>query len=174
MRFTGATRRRRSRRWEAAASGHFAQHARVELLLSLLASLDGLFPFDLARPGRPVTLELGEELEGDLGDVVHRVLAGLLVRLRERLEAAQLAHVLQRRSTNFLLGRGGLEVVQGFDVSAHDRSMPQNTAWARAWFRVDLAGRRPGEAFREESHARTSSRSPRPRSTRGDPATDST
>src|SRR5260370_34113631 len=159
MRFTGAAQRRRSRPRAAAASGHLAQHARAELLLSLLASFDGLFPFDLARPGRPVTLELGEELEGDLGDVVHRVLAGLLVRLRERLEAAQLAHVLQRRSTSFLLGRGGLEVVQGFDVPAHDRSMPQNTAWARAWVLVDLARRRPSEAFLAGNHARNLSSS---------------
>jgi hypothetical protein len=41
-----------------------AQHARAELLLSLLVSLDRLLPFGLARPGRPVTLELSEELEG--------------------------------------------------------------------------------------------------------------
>src|SRR5207237_1550293 len=96
-----------------------SQHARAKLLLALLPPLDGLLPLLLARSGRSVGLELTEELKRDPGDVIDGVLARLLVRLRERPEAAQLAHVLQRGCANFLFGRGGLEVMEGLDVPAH-------------------------------------------------------
>src|SRR5438477_13105855 len=102
----------------SAWSGQLAQHARAELLLALLAALDGLEPLGLARPGRPVHLDLAEEVQGDLGDVIHRVLASLLVGPGEALQAGELAHVLQRRGADFLFGRGGLEMVERLDIPA--------------------------------------------------------
>lgn len=55
----------------------------------------------------------------DMGDLVHRTLERLRVGLRRMRRAADLAHVLQRGRMHFVVGSGGLEVMQDLNVSAH-------------------------------------------------------
>ena len=68
-----------------------------------------LFPFN----------ELVQKPRRSGGDGVDGALEGDLVRLRRLREAADLPDVLERRVAHLLLGRGGLEVVERMDVSAH-------------------------------------------------------
>ena len=51
-----------------------------------------------------------------------------LVDFRRRIEAAQLAHKLERSIVNLRLGGGRLEIEQGFDVPAHGRNTTRGRA----------------------------------------------
>src|SRR5262245_39447225 len=53
----------------------------------------------------------------DAEDLVHRPVEGRLVGFRWRRETGQLAHELQRRRADLLVGCGRLEVEQGLDAS---------------------------------------------------------
>ena len=127
-----------------------AQHPGAKLVLALLSALDRLLPLGVAGPRRPVRLQLVEELQRDLGDVFHSVLARFLVGPRKRLEPAQLAHVLQRRSAHFVFGRGRLEVIQGLDVPAHAASITAK-CWGLAFVRTPCNS---GSAGATWSHSR--------------------
>ena len=50
----------------------------------------------------------------------YRSIERFLVRLGRSGESAQFPHKLQRRGVDFVTCRWGREVMQGFDVSAHD------------------------------------------------------
>jgi hypothetical protein len=76
------------------------------------------FCFPISR--RRVRDERMKQMLGGVSDVVHRAVERLFVRFRWLGEAAQLADELQRRSADFILGRGRKEVVKGLDVSAHN------------------------------------------------------
>src|SRR5580765_8373561 len=55
----------------------------------------------------------------DGSDILDGAIEHSLVCLRRRVEAAELAHELQRGIVHFGVGRGRIEVEQGFDVAAH-------------------------------------------------------
>src|SRR6185295_15010851 len=57
-----------------------------------------------------------------IGDLFNRRIERRLIRLRRRVESAELAHKLKGRRADFLFGRRGLEVEQRLYVSAHARS----------------------------------------------------
>jgi hypothetical protein len=54
-------------------------------------------------------------------DGLHGGIEGGLVGLRGFVEAADLAHVLQRSRADFIRAGGRLEMVEGLDVAAHGR-----------------------------------------------------
>src|SRR5262245_4770361 len=98
----------------------------------MLARLRGL---ELAGAGAPLLrlgltvlrrrrgYELLEEMVRGVGDGVDRTREGLLVRARRLVETADLAHVLESRGVDLVVGRLGLEVVERLDVSAHGASL---------------------------------------------------
>ena len=85
-------------------------------------SRDRAFAFSAStsrsRGGR-VGLERRSSRRGGRGDLVDGALECRLVRLRRLVEAAQLAHELQRGGADLVLGRGRLEIEQRADVAAH-------------------------------------------------------
>src|SRR5437868_14940214 len=56
----------------------------------------------------------------NLGNLVHRPVERDFIGFGRPCEAAQFADKLQRRSTNFVIRRRGHEIMQRFDISAHD------------------------------------------------------
>ena len=68
----------------------------------------------------------------DRGHVVDGPRERLLVGLRRLREAADLAHVLQRRRLDLVVGRRRLEVVEGADVPAHGCRVGDGAARARS------------------------------------------
>src|SRR5574337_2012949 len=87
-----------------------------------LRALSRTLGFDLARARRRMRHEAADQRARRGGDVLHRALEGLAVGLRRHVEAAQLAHELQRRVTDLELRGWRLEVEQGSDVAAHGGS----------------------------------------------------
>ena len=59
---------------------------------------------------------------------VHRAIEGVLVRFRRFSETAQFADELERRRTNFVVGRRRTEVMKRFDSSAHEESLTADHA----------------------------------------------
>ena len=64
-------------------------------------------------------LQRREQLVRGRGDLLHGAIERGLVGLGRPVEAAKLAHELQRGGADLLLGRGRLEVEQRLDVAAH-------------------------------------------------------
>src|SRR5262249_12061636 len=69
---------------------------------------------------RRIRFERTNQALGGGGHVLDRLIEGHFVRDRGTGRAAQLSYELQRRRTNLIVGRGRLEVREGFDVSAHE------------------------------------------------------
>ena len=69
--------------------------------------------------GGAVVTSSPSSLRRDLGHFLDGALERGRVRLRGLGEAADLAHILHRRRAHLVLARGGLEVVERSDVSAH-------------------------------------------------------
>jgi hypothetical protein len=82
-----------------------------------LGGLDGA----IAR--RRVGDEAAEQLVRRLRHRLDGAVEGGLVRLGRPIEAAQLAHELQRRGADLLIGGGRLEIMQGPDIAAHGASL---------------------------------------------------
>src|SRR3954471_8612830 len=61
----------------------------------------------------------------DVRHLLDRAVERFLVRSRRLREATDLAHVLQSRRADFLIGGGGFEVVERSDVAAHAASVDQ-------------------------------------------------
>ena len=59
---------------------------------------------------------------------VHRLIECLFVRLRRFGKTAQLADELERRRTNFVVGRRRTEIMKCFDGSAHEESVTADSA----------------------------------------------
>ncbi len=93
------------------------------LPVALLRAGARLRAFDLAVFRWRGRLELTEQLGRDLGDAGDGALEGLLVGARGLVEAADLAHVLERGGLDLLVGCSRLEVVESPDVSAHALSV---------------------------------------------------
>src|SRR5258708_36689159 len=83
-------------------------------------SLLRLLRLDLAVARRRLRMQRRQQPPRGVGNFDDRALERRLVGLRRLVEAGQLAHELQRRGLDFLLGRGRLEIEQGLDVAAHD------------------------------------------------------
>src|SRR5882672_6430827 len=60
-----------------------------------------------------------DQATSDVGHLVDGTIERGLVRLRWRVESAQLADELQRRRADFFLSRRRIEIEKRFDVSAH-------------------------------------------------------
>src|SRR6516165_2686903 len=82
----------------------------------------GLLRLDLAVARRRARMQRREQRARRLGDLVHGAVEGRGIRLRRPVEAGELAHELQGRGADFLLGRRRLEVEQHLDVAAHGSS----------------------------------------------------
>ena len=74
---------------------------------------------DLAVLRRRLRHPVVEQVLGDVGDLAHGLVEGLLVRGGGLGRPAHLAHELQRGSGHLVPGGGRLEVVQGANVAAH-------------------------------------------------------
>jgi hypothetical protein len=61
-------------------------------------------------------------------DLLDRTIEGRLVGLRRHVEAAQLAHELQRRVADLELGGRRLEVEKRLDVAAHGRFLESGSS----------------------------------------------
>src|SRR5262245_31690571 len=85
-------------------------------------SLFRLHRLDLAIARRPRSLKRRDQPACRLRDLVDGTIKGGRVGLRGLGEAAQLAHELQRRGADLVLGRGRLEVEQRANVAAHGRT----------------------------------------------------
>src|SRR5215203_2603094 len=79
----------------------------------------GLGGLDLAILRRRGGDKVVQQLSSGIGHRRDGLVEGLLVCLRRLGRAADLAHVLQRRGLDLLVGRGWIEVMEGSDVSAH-------------------------------------------------------
>jgi hypothetical protein len=76
--------------------------------------------FGFAVAGRGIADKRVEQLVRRSRDVVHGAVEGGFVGFRWPREAAQLANELHCGGADLVVGRRRLEVVQGFDASAHD------------------------------------------------------
>jgi hypothetical protein len=74
---------------------------------------------DLAILWRRCRDQILEQVLRDVGDFVDSALERVSVGLRRFGRSADLAHVLQRGSVHLFIVRGGFEIMQGVDVSAH-------------------------------------------------------
>jgi hypothetical protein len=61
-----------------------------------------------------------EQMLDEMCDFVDRAIERLFISVRWLAEATKLSNKLQRRRSDLLIGRWRAEVMQGFDVSAHD------------------------------------------------------
>src|SRR5690242_10119147 len=86
---------------------------------SLLRALAGLARFLLAVARRGVNLERVDESARDRRHVVDRLVEGRFVGLRRLGRSAELAHELKRRGADLVVGGGGFEIRESFDVAAH-------------------------------------------------------
>src|SRR5690242_11491441 len=86
-------------------------------------TLAGTGDLDLAVARRSVRHELREQPRRRGRDGLDGPREGLLVRLRRLGHPADLAHVLERRVPDVLLGRRGVVVMKWADVSAHGRTL---------------------------------------------------
>src|SRR5215212_7387324 len=103
--------------------------------VALGGTLAQLRRLDLAVLRRRGRHERVEQPRRDLDDLVDRAIEGFLIRLRGLRRAADLAHVLERRGADLLLGGGWLEVVKGADVAAHAYEVtPGRPGW---WYASD-------------------------------------
>src|SRR6187401_1434023 len=91
-----------------------------------------LFGLDRAVARRRRRRQRVDQLTRRFGHGIDGAVEGLLVGLRRAVEAAQLAHELQRRGTNLLVRRRRLEVVEVANVAAHEMS-PGGTGGRRCW-----------------------------------------
>src|SRR6185436_5515597 len=98
----------------------------------------GLFRLDRAVARRRRRDQLVDQLTRRFGHGVDGAVEGLLVGLRRAVEAAELAHELQRRGANLLVGRRRLEVVEVADVAAHE-TPPDSTGSGDAGTRLAKA-----------------------------------
>src|SRR6266446_900769 len=73
-----------------------------------------------SRIGMPPNVQRAEQHPPRCGDVPHRGVERRLIGLRGSVEAADLAHELQRRVVQLRVGRRMIRVPQALDVSAHD------------------------------------------------------
>ena len=86
-----------------------------------------------------------EQLPGRLDNRFDRLLEGLGVRLGGLGRAADLAHVLQRRRLDLVLGRGWIEIVEGPDISAHEAdSRAVRPVRQSPWERYEILRRMQG------------------------------
>src|SRR5688500_11718525 len=69
--------------------------------------------------GRGGGLERVNQPPGDRRDVLDRGVERRLVGAGRSVEAAQLAHELQRGGADFFVGGRGIEVEEGADITAH-------------------------------------------------------
>src|SRR5262249_53376898 len=88
----------------------------------LLGPLLRLCRLDLPVTRRGVGFERNEKFAGRRHDLFHRMVEGRLVLLRGVIEAAELAHELQRRGMDLVRRRRRLEMEQGLDIAAHGGS----------------------------------------------------
>src|SRR5205085_4275030 len=107
--------------WSCARSSAVSCNGYAELggRVALRGAGPGLRGLDLAVLWRRARLEGVQQLARCRCHGVDGVLERLRVRPRRLVEAADLAHVLERRAAHLVLGGGRLEVVEGPDVSAH-------------------------------------------------------
>jgi hypothetical protein len=80
--------------------------------------------------------EILEQVLGDVSDLGDRAIERVNVHLGWFGRTADFAHVLQGSGVHLFIVRGGLEVVEGVDVSAHAKN--------------DIPGELDREAFRNE------------------------
>src|SRR5450755_2773757 len=106
-------------------SGRSAE-AQARALLCLLR-------FDLAVAGGRLRLQRRQKTPRGVGDLTDRAIEGGLVGLRRLVEARQLAHELQCRGLDLVLGGGGLEIEQRLDVAAHDVFLKASLCPDGAW-----------------------------------------
>ena len=78
---------------------------------------------DLAVLGRRGRHQVVDEVPGDVRDLADRLVEHGLVGRRRLGRAGDLAHELQGRRVDLVVGRGRLEVVEGADVPAHGPSV---------------------------------------------------
>src|SRR5688572_804579 len=83
------------------------RRARTEALQIPRASLGQLF---LARPGRPADFHVLDQVLGDGGDLLDRLVEARLVALRRCARPRDLPHVLERGGLHLGFGGGRLEV----------------------------------------------------------------
>src|SRR6266568_4564915 len=76
--------------------------------------------------------QVPHQAPGGRRDLLHRPVEGRRVGLRGRVEAAQLAHELERGRADLLVRRGRIEVEQGADASAHGPIVWRKRARSRA------------------------------------------
>src|SRR5262249_27144538 len=86
----------------------------------LSRTLSRLLCFFLSVARRGVCLQPADEAVGHFKHLVDRVGKGDLIDLRGRVEAAQLAHELERGGAYFLIGRRRFEIKQRLDAATHD------------------------------------------------------
>src|SRR5262249_44271330 len=79
-----------------------------------------LLGLDLAIAGRSRRNQRIDQLARRPGDRLDGVVEGLFVGLGRPVEAAQLAHELQRRGVDLLVRRRRLEIVEVPDIAAHE------------------------------------------------------
>src|SRR5262245_40735074 len=86
---------------------------------SLASARPRLLGLDLAIACGRVGLQGEQEFSCCGGDFVDRTIERRGIRLRRPVEAGKLAHELQRRGADFLLGCRRVEIEQCLDVAAH-------------------------------------------------------
>src|SRR6202035_2099090 len=89
----------------------------------------------LAVAGRRGGGEAVEQPPAGRRDLLGGAEEGLLVGLRGAVGAGDLAHELEGCGVDLLVGRGGIEVEEDADVSAHDRA---SRRWSQGHFRTSV------------------------------------
>src|SRR3954464_12083689 len=86
---------------------------------ALRRSCPSLERFRFAVPWRGGGDQRLQQMLGNVGDLVDRVIECFFVSLRGLGEAADLPNKLKRGRTDFVIRRGRQKIMQSFDVSAH-------------------------------------------------------